>query len=117
MALVSTRHSPQQFPIALLQEAGHSLQVCVDVNLASSESHGTRAPDLSRVDPRVILGRRAQADVLGKVGDRLRSTRHTHAVGGQRNPATVLSFNDGANIKVNAAVGAHPDVVDAPHSN
>lgn len=92
------------------------LHIGVDVNLANCEIHGPNPPHLSRVDPKVILGRRAETDVLKKVGHRLRNARHSHAVGGQRDPATVLSFNDSANIKVDTTVGAHPEIVDAPHS-
>ena len=40
-----------------------SLHVGVDGNLASSEMHGPDSPDLSRVVPCVIRGRRGEADV------------------------------------------------------
>ncbi len=101
---------PILFPWALQKEtAGQSLHVCVDVNFSSSEIHGPNPPDLPRVDPGVILGRRGETYVLTKVGDRLSSARHAHAVGRQRDPVTVLSFNDRANIKVDAAVGAYPE--------
>ena len=86
------------------------------MNLANSEIHGPNPPHLSRVDPDVFLGRRAEADVLKEIGDRFSNARHGHAVGGQRNPATVLSFNNSANIKVDTTVGAHPEIVDAPYS-
>ena len=101
---------------ALRTERGYSLHVCVDVHHASGDIHGTRAPDLSRVDPRVVLGRRAETDVLGQVGDRLRSTRPTHAVGRTHDSATVVRLKDRSNVEIAAAVGAKPEIVAAPHS-
>ena len=48
------------FPVFFRTERRYSLHVCVDVYLAGSEIHGTRAPDLSRINPRVSLGYRAE---------------------------------------------------------
>jgi hypothetical protein len=101
---------------ALRTESGYSLHVYVDVDLASGDIHGPRAPDLSRVDPRVVLGRRAETDVLGQVGARLRSTRPTHAVGRKRDSATVVRLKARSNVEIDAAVGAKPEIVAAPHS-
>ena len=47
---------------------------------------------------------------------RLASAWHRHAVCGQRNPGTVFGFNHRANIEIDAAVGAHADVVDAAYA-
>jgi len=37
------------------EAAGRSLQKCIDVNRAGNEIHGPKPPNLSRVDPGVVL--------------------------------------------------------------
>ncbi len=81
-------------------DPGSSLHVRIDVNLACREIHGPNPPHLSSVDPDVALGCRGETYVLTKVGDRLSGARHANAVGRQRDPVTVLRFNDCANIKI-----------------
>ena len=83
------------------------------MNLARSEVHCPDAPDLPRVDPRVLLARRSEFYILTKIGNRLRSPRHSHPVSRQSDSATIFCFNHCADIQVNATVSPQPEIVDA----
>ena len=46
-----------------------SLHICLDMDFPTGEIHCANAPALPCVDPRVILGRREQFDVLTEICD------------------------------------------------
>ena len=97
----------------LIEDAFASLHICLYMDFATREIHRPNTPDLPCVNPRIILGRRDQFDVLTQIRDWFGRARQAHAIGGERDPVTILGFNDRMNIKVDATVGPNQKIVDA----
>src|SRR5215831_6411138 len=90
-----------------------SLHVCLDLHLPTSHARGPYGPDLPRIDPCVFFGGGGEPNVSKDVEYRLAVSRRSLAVARQSNPAAVLGLDRHVQVKLDTAIGANSQIVDA----
>src|SRR5713226_3749932 len=70
----------------MMSATSPSLHIGLNVDLPGSQDRGPYAPDLPRVDPRVLFGGGGETDVCKDIDDRLAVARCRLAIGRQGNP-------------------------------
>src|ERR1039458_2522439 len=86
------------------------------MNLSRCQVHAAHTPDLACHHPLVARGCSDETDVFTEIGYKLTWAHSRHAIRGQSDPDTVATLNGRPDIKVDASVGAHPEIVHSRHS-
>src|ERR1017187_7798832 len=86
------------------------------MNLSRCQVHAAHTPDLACHHPLVARGCSDETDVFTEIANRLTRAHRPHAIREQSDPDTVASLNSRADVKIQASVGAHPEIVHSRHS-
>src|SRR5258708_29038394 len=87
-----------------------SLHEAFDEDLPGRQARGPHTPDLSLMDPGIVLGRGGEADVCEDVEHRLGGARRPPAPARQSGPAGGPGLDDTAHVELDAAPCAHPRI-------
>src|SRR5260370_39377289 len=90
-----------------------SLHICRDVNLPSGLARGPYCPDLPCIDPCILLGGGGETDVAKDIEHRLAVSRRRLAIARQSNPMAVVGLDGQVQVKVDATISTHSQIVDA----
>ena len=89
------------------------MRVCLDIHLASSHARGPYGSNLPRIDPCIFSDGGGEADICKDVEHRFVTSRRSLAIARQSNPAAVLGLDRHVQVKLDKAIGANSQIVDA----
>jgi hypothetical protein len=103
-------------PLARLGAIGAtspSLHIRRDANPPGSQVSSPYAPNLPLIDPCILFGGGGEPDVCKDIDHRLAVSRCRLAIARQRNAMAIVGLNDHVQVKVDATISAHSQIVDA----